>query len=462
MPKQSFGPTSKKRTQTLLMALVQFANDALAIEDPKIIAGLQTHIRIHWQAEKRLVVKTTARHLVALTKTTTFPLTLAQVKASLKHLQSFVGILEDHRTSQRGSERWHFTLSLWHNRWEDDANRQAFDQAWEQHRPNQTLPQSQHSDSGELNLWRSCCRTALNTRLTTNPLTAHTGLAFELTDVYCPVGLVVYQTDKHSDESALPGFSQASESDESVYQPDEFLTRILAQPEIQRLAIVGEPGAGKTTLLQTLALKLLEREQLIPIWISLADLDGQSLETYLLDTWLKQTLRVLTVSPTQVQAFAQQFSTGKVWLLLDAVDEMGMVPSQALSFLAKQLRGWLADAHVVLTSRSQLWNTSNNSLENFTPYRSLSFSDQSGRNQVQTVIQNWFQDRPQLGKTLYRQVTRPDLKRLKALIKNPLYLALLCRTWQLTQGQLPKTKAMFIASLWMRSTTGNKMCYPPV
>ena len=442
MPKQSFGPTSKKRTQTLLMALVQFANDALEIGDEKILVGLQAQIKTHWQTEKRLVVRTTARHLVALTQCAATPLTLAQVKASLKHLQTFVGILEDHRTSQRGSDRWHFTLTLWHHRWEDDANQQAFDQVWEQHHPDLTSPSPKHSEPTELDRWRSCCRVALDTRLTTNPLTAGTGLAFDLTDVYCPVGVVAYQTDKASSQSALSQTGQEFEEEGFVFQPDEFLTHILAQPEVQRLAIVGEPGAGKTTLLQTLALKLLEREQLIPIWISLADLEGQSLEPYLLETWLKQTLRVLTVPPTQMQAFAQQFSTGKVWLLLDAVDEMGMVPSQALSFLAKQLKGWLAEAHVILTSRSQLWDTNNNALETFTPYRSLSFSYQSGSNQVQTVIQSWFQDQPQLGDTLYCQVLRPELRRLKALIKNPLYLALLCRTWQLTQGQLPETKAM--------------------
>lgn len=437
MPKQSFGPTSKKRTQTLLMALVQFANDALEIEDDKIWVGLQAQIKTHWQTEKRLVVETTARHLVALTNVTALPLTLAQVKASLKHLQTFVGILEDHRTSQRGSDRWHFTLTLWHNRWEDDGNQRMFEQVWEQHRPDRTPPLALSSDSDPLDLWRSCCQTALDTRLTTNPLTAYTGLAFDLTEVYCPVGLVAYQTDAMKRSGEVP---PELEQEATVYQPDQFLGYLLAQPDVQRIAIVGPPGAGKTTLLQTLALKLLEQGQSLPIWISLADLEGQSLDTYLLETWLKQTLKVFTVPPSQMQAFAQQFSTGKVWLLLDAVDEMGMVPSQALAFVAKQLKGWLGEAHVILTLRSQLWDTSHNALETFTPYRSLSFSYKSGDNQVQTVIQNWFQN--QLGDTLYRQVIRPEFRRLKALITNPLYLALLCRTWQLTQGQLPKTKAM--------------------
>lgn len=438
MPKQSFGPTSKKRTQTLLMALVQFANDALELEDDKIWVGLQAQVKTHWQTEKSLVVETTARHLVALTNVTALPLTLAQVKASLKHLQTFVGILEDHRTSQRGSDRWHFTLRLWHNRWEEEANQRTFEQVWEQQRPDRTLlPVGDPDRDDELSLWRSCCQTALDTRLTTNPLTAHTGLAFDLTEVYCPVGLVAYQTDitKRSGEVS-PDLDQEA----TVYQPDQFLGYLLAQPDVQRIAIVGPPGAGKTTLLQTLALKLLEQEQNLPIWISLADLEGQSLDTYLLETWLKQTLKVFSVPPSKMQAFAQQFSTGKVWLLLDAVDEMGMVPSQALSFLAKQLKGWVGEVHVILTLRSQLWDTSHNALETFTPYHSLSFSYKSGDNQVQTVIQNWFQN--QLGDTLYRQVIRPEFRRLKALIKNPLYLALLCRTWQLTQGQLPQTKAM--------------------
>lgn len=435
MPKQSFGPITQHRTQTLLMGLVQFANDSLALEDEKILVGLRSNIKTHWQTDQRLVVQTTARHLVALTQYLETPLTLAQVKAGLKHLQTFIGILEDHRTSQRGSDQWHFTLTLWQNRWEEETNQQTFDQVWNQHRPDRAV--SQPSTTETTSPWRACCQAALDTRLTSNPLTAHTGLAFDLKDVYCPVGLVAYQTDaaKQTGDSAAE-----SDLESIVYQPDQFLDVLLAQPEIQRVAIVGPPGAGKTTLLQTLALKLLAQEQVLPIWISLADLEGQSLETYLLETWLKQTLKVFTVPLSQQQAFAQQFATGKVWLLLDAVDEMGMVPSQALAFVAKQLKGWLGAAHVILTSRSQLWDTGHNALEAFTPYRSLSFSYRHGGNQVQTVIQNWFHN--QQGDTLYHQINRPEMRRLKALIQNPLHLALLCRTWQLTQGQLPETKAM--------------------
>lgn len=432
MPKQSFGPITQRRTQTLLMGLVQFANDSLALEDEKILAGLQGTIKTHWQTDQRLVVQTTARHLVALTQYLETPLTLAQVKAGLKHLQTFMGMLEDHRTSQRGSDQWHFTLTLWHNRWKEAANQQTFDQVWNQQRPDRGVSQPKT----EASPWRACCQAALDTRLTTNPLTAHTGLAFDLKDVYCPVGLVAYPTDVAQTGNAVGD----AEAETTVYQPDQFLEALLAQSGVQRVAIVGPPGAGKTTLLQTLALKLLVQDQVLPIWISLADLEGQSLETYLLETWLKQTLKVFTVLPSQPQAFAQQFSTGKVWLLLDAVDEMGMVPSQALAFVAKQLKGWLGEAHVILTSRSQLWDAGHNALETFTPYRSLSFSYRQGGNQVQTVIQNWFQD--QTGDTLYHQLNRPELRRLKALIQNPLHLALLCRTWQLTQGQLPETKAM--------------------
>lgn len=435
MPKHSFGPITQRRTQTLLMGLVQFANDSLELEDEKILAGLQGTIKTHWQTDQRLVVQTTARHLVALTQYLEMPLTLAQVKAGLKHLQTFMGMLEDHRTSQRGSDQWHFTLTLWHNRWEEAANHQTFDQVWNQHRPDRAGSPIKPQETA--NPWRDCCQAALDTRLTTNPLTAHTGLAFDLMDVYCPVGLVAYQTDAAQQSGDV---ATGAEPEATVFQPDQFLEVLLAQPEVQRVAIVGPPGAGKTTLLQTLALNLLAQAQVLPIWISLADLEGQSLETYLLETWLKQTLKVFTVPPSQQQAFAQQFSTGKVWLLLDAVDEMGMVPSQALAFVAKQLKGWLGEAHVILTSRSQLWDAGHNALEAFTPYRSLSFSYRQGGNQVQTVIQNWFQN--QQGDTLYHQINRPELRRLKNLIQNPLHLALLCRTWQLTQGQLPETKAM--------------------
>jgi predicted NACHT family NTPase len=49
------------------------------------------------------------------------------------------------------------------------------------------------------------------------------------------------------------------------------------------------------------------------------------------------------------EALAQQFQQRRVWLLLTAIDEMAIDGVTALRNLARQLRGWIADAHIVLT-----------------------------------------------------------------------------------------------------------------
>lgn len=62
-------------------------------------------------------------------------------------------------------------------------------------------------------------------------------------------------------------------------------------------------------------------------------------------------------------------------MLLDAVDEMGIDASIALANLARQLRGWVGGAHIILTCRSNVWDSGKNALENFTTYRNLSLSN---------------------------------------------------------------------------------------
>ena len=120
---------------------------------------------------------------------------------------------------------------------------------------------------------------------------------------------------------------------------DRLLAQLVTNSEPNRVAIIGELGSGKTTCLQKLAAELLNRE-LLPIWISLANLQGETLENYLLQDWLKIATRQITIDPKLQQDLLAQFKLGRVWMLLDAVDEMGIDASIALANLARQLRGW--------------------------------------------------------------------------------------------------------------------------
>jgi energy-coupling factor transporter ATP-binding protein EcfA2 len=433
MPKQSYGKINQQRSQILLLALLSFANDELEAED-KELERLRSQIQTHWQTEKKLVVRTKTRYLESLIKLMGQEvLSIDHIKTALKHLENHVGILDDHRTAQRGSDNWHFTINLWFDCWQQTANIEAFDRAWSGNSERQSADQSESSRSSESPEstresqpdWPHLCRQALDTSLSSNPLMTNIGKAFDLNDLYLPLGVEERRFIRGDDEDALQ------------YQPTELIAKLLAANETNRIAIIGTPGAGKTTLLQKIAQSLSETSGCLPIWISLAELGEQSLENYLTQNWLKNTLRIFQVTPQQQQELVEQVQAGRVWLLLDAIDEMG-ASSGALTYLAKQFKGWLSQAHVVLTCRSNLWDGEKNALMDFETYQILSFTHtQDG---VPAFIQRWFQESPELGHKLALRLTQKSMERIHSCVTNPLYLALLCRSWMLNQGQLPSTK----------------------
>ena len=430
MPKQSYGKIPQGRSQTLLFSLLDFANDALDADEVQL-ERLRATIKVHWQSPRRLVVQTKLRHLQALTVLTPTPLTLPQLKTALKDLENFLGILEDHRTMIRGSDAWYFSLNFWGDRWAREENLQQFEQAWAARRSETSGQKTEDSQNNSQRNhgaihpdWPSLCREALDTHLTSNPLTAGDGMAFELADLYVPLGV----TADHKEE------------DPPSYDPKDFLAQYHHLSH-NRLAIIGEPGAGKTTFLQQLALALSATDDL-PIWIPLADMGGRSLETYLFEVWLKQLFKQFTIEPKIQTEFAELIQNKRVWLFLDALDEMGDNFSQASLKLDRELQGWLGNASVILSCRSAVWDTGKNALTDFVIHRCQGFSEDAQFKQVQRFIQQWFREQPQLGDRLYGELNRSIHSRIRGVVRQPLYLTLLCRTWQLTQGKLPGTKAI--------------------
>jgi len=303
--------------------------------------------------------------------------------------------------------------------------------------------------------WRQVCRDMLQSqnqrRLTTNPLTAGDGVAFELDEIYVPLGLVERKQrsrlmgDIYPEEGSKIYGLKAQDEIVKTFQHDEFFEGVLRQGRSQRIALIGEPGAGKTTLLQKIAAWVLDNTEDIPIWISLADLQGKSIERYLLSNWLKAATRKVRVTPTMQEALGELFNSKQVWLLLDGVDEMvmGTQNHTPLQWIANQFTGWVADARAVLTCRLNLWDIGKNALETFETYRHLDFSygDTQTPDQVGQFIRRWFQGNPQLVERLRTELNQPGKERIKDTVKNPLRLALLCRSWALGQGRLPNTKA---------------------
>ena len=255
-------------------------------------------------------------------------------------------------------------------------------------------------------------------------------------------GSQFYQPERPESQKQKKKEEKEYEEVTRTYKNDEFFAQVLKQgksPKSQgrRLAVTGEAGAGKTTLLQKMAQWVAaETEQDVAIWVSLADLQGRSVEEYLLQKWLKDALRAVRVTPEMEEALALLFNSGRVWLLLDGVDEMGS--GNPLATVAAQITGWVASARVVVTCRQNVWDGRKNALEGFDVYRNLDFDYPEG---VGQFIHRWFVRHLELGERLLAELAQDGKERIRDTVRNPLRLALLCRAWQIRQGGLPETKA---------------------
>ncbi len=290
-------------------------------------------------------------------------------------------------------------------------------------------------------------------------------------EIYVPLGLEEWQGGE-------PGWGEG-DAVAQQWSVAEWWGEVLVA---RRVAIVGETGSGKTMLLQQLAEVLLARGYL-PLWIAVADLQGRRLEDYVLQEWLQQATQRWQVAEALRADVAAQVAAGRVWLLLDGVDEAGE-GGTGLGAVGRSLRGWLAPAPVVLTCRLSQWDSGFNPLQGFRVFQNLGLRpggrsgaggdrqggdrqgsdprggdrpgsdrqnrdprggdrDGAGSAQQADFIGLWFEaiQQPELGQRLLQELQVPHQRHLQDLVQSPLYLALLCRLWSLTQGQLPPTKA---------------------
>ena len=300
---------------------------------------------------------------------------------------------------------------------------------------------NQENVSNNIN-WYQICQSRLDAYkeyFLNNPLT--TG---NYPNIYVPLGLVEpkREQEKRQKQEVNPEegsrFYQLAETEitKTYSEPNQFFEEVLqkgnSKSKGQKIAIIGEPGAGKTTLLYQIAQWILDQELGYPILIRLADVD-KPIEEYLTKNWLRYATKSTgEVSPEWVSAFEQLMRGDKVWLLLDAVDEMGIM--SPLADINKQLANELHGLRVVLTCRLNVWEGEKNALSGFDVYRNLDFNSQ----QIQDFIEQWFNDKTQ-SQELLKQLNESNQNRINDLIKNPLRLALLCRTWKLSEnkGGLP-------------------------
>jgi hypothetical protein len=285
-------------------------------------------------------------------------------------------------------------------------------------------------------------------RMTSNVLTGGDRLEFEHEELYVPLGLVERkkQTKRDRQEGQPEKGSELYHYEEAInpISHDTFFNDVLwegkSKSQGKRIAIIGEPGAGKTTFLQKIAEWILEVTDDIPIWINLGALGQKTIREYLLEDWLRDASQSLDRPPAVWKSvFEQYLQEGKVWLLLDGVDEMG-AENPLYQFALQLGEGWAKNVRIVLTCRLNVWEANKNELYryNFDIYRNLDFD----REQITQFIDNRFSainsDR---GHKLNAALDETGKERILDMVKNPLRLSLLCRTWQLYEGELPDTKA---------------------
>jgi energy-coupling factor transporter ATP-binding protein EcfA2 len=314
MPKTySYGETIQNRVKRLLEALLDYVN-----------SEFEQNLRIEykWEPEdsNNLNITTTLRELLALTGKDKYDakLTKSQVDYALKHyLKEYLEILVDNRTITQGSDEWIFTLKLWER--DKEANLRNFYKLWEEKRQGKSkelaLKEQQEED-----LWREIFRNKLENQLDFIRHKA-TERGFEI-NVHVPLGLVERKQQQRRDKLASPEnpYDLQQEVIVKTYEHHAFLQEVIGLQSAENkkhIGIIGEAGAGKTTLLSKVAEFLKDETEYLPVWISLASLQEETLENYLLETWFSSI--ECSKNPEQLK---QRFSQGDIWLLLDGVDEM--------------------------------------------------------------------------------------------------------------------------------------------
>jgi predicted NACHT family NTPase len=310
--------------------------------------------------------------------------------------------------------------------------------------------------------WRDICNKVLATQQLRRQATAQ---QYEL-NIYVPLGLMERPKTPNPRPNPTGEGSQPQKEPElqivQTYKDDAFFQKVIAEnhtDKAKHIAIIGEPGAGKTTLLGKLAERLPKNSPDLPICIRLADLRESTIADYLLNNWLQKALSYIDadaedVTPEIKKALKQLFAEGKVWLLLDGVDEMAATsPVEALAKIREQLTDWVGKARVVLTCRLNVWNAAiSNTLTNFDTYKTLEFEPDD----VDEFICQWFEQASQdekrrnsgnetfwleQGKRLQQQLKEPGKDNIRRMVRNPLRLSMLCQSWCVAERDLPETKA---------------------
>ncbi|MEG4406204.1 HEAT repeat domain-containing protein [Microcoleus sp. MON2_D5] len=343
--------------------------------------------------------------------------------------------------SARNQGFWKFSLKLYHQT-KHKKNLEVIEKQWQDKIGSVTVEKAENSGGAKNSLnWQEICRQNLaqQQQLTTNLFTNANGMTPQLDGVYVPLAIVERQKPKPQPRNQQEEKEKEAEKLIPIAE-ERFFEDVLRQGKSdisqgRKIAIIGEPGAGKTTRLQKIADWILEQELGLPIWIDLAELGEQDICQYLEKVWLSR-------CPGEVTRGDLEPQIGRVWLLLDGVDEM--THTQGMQQLAKDLlRTWVQAARVVVTCRVNVWEADKNAFSGFDVFRNLQFNSE----QVTEYIRRWFAGMGDAatGESLELALAESENSRLKELIQNPLRLWMLCQIWSSRKGILPDTQAKLYA-----------------
>ena len=331
--------------------------------------------------------------------------------------------------------------------------------------------------------WQGSLRAMLDiatiNRLKKNFLVREKEVGYESQEIYIPLGLVGKKTQTKSDHTEKDSDSpedaknnqqsqQNAEEISDIYaQQERFFKEVLTEGKSRisqgkRILIIGEGGAGKSTFLRKIASWVFENSDEMAIWVSLADLgdltfqkdlDEKALEKYLQECFAENKQKICFPGDN-FEDFEKLFPTGKVWLLLDAVDEM-RTTTNGLFVLSKLLTDWMKQGRVVITCRLNVWEQGKQHVDDFDTYRllELNYSRNSQEDQVGQFIKRYFirygsennQGKEEVtihAEKLRNQLDESGRIRIRELVRNPLRLSLLCAAYDYdVDKELPKTKA---------------------
>ncbi|PAX53420.1 NACHT domain-containing protein [Brunnivagina elsteri] len=299
--------------------------------------------------------------------------------------------------------------------------------------------------------WYLVCQKRLEKQQETQRLRHQaTSMGFEV-NIDIPLGLVERKEQQRwIGKESSRNYEPPKEVITQIYKNEEFLQQVIGKQtsgKNKHIAIIGEPGAGKTTLLSKIADFIQSKTQNLAIYVSLASLGNLTLQDYLLKKWLPEAMGLFNpeINDTSVYEgeLIKRFRKSDVWLLLDAVDEMGEnSPVSALTKLEKELKeDWLIEVRVVLTCRLNVWDINiNRPLTGFDTYKTQEFKPE----EIDKFITDWFThaEKTGLGEILQAKLKESRHERIYQLVQNPLRLSLLCQIFYRDEnGELPETKA---------------------